>query len=74
MRNESNQYIKNKFRNTKRWRVLIITIAVFLTGLIGGYIYFSKIFYKSEPIVKESLETILKVEEFFFFKDVLSCR
>ncbi len=65
MRNESSQSIKNKRRNTKRWRILIVTIAIFLIGLIGGYIYFSKVFYKFEPVVKESFETVLKVEDFF---------
>lgn len=50
-------------RNTKRLKIFLI-LAIFLIGIIGGYIYFSKIFYKEKTVVKEPIEALLPIEDF----------
>ncbi len=56
MKNRSNH-------NTKRLKILLI-LAIFLIGIIGGYIYFSKIFYKEKTVVKDPIEALLPLEDF----------
>lgn len=56
MKNRSNHH-------NKRLKILLI-LAIFLIGIIGGYIYFSKIFYKEKTVVKEPFGALLPLEDF----------
>jgi spore germination protein GerM len=51
--------------NIKKLTGLLILIAIFFIGVIGGYFYFSKVFYKEKATYKESVETSINLDDSF---------
>ncbi|MBE0425121.1 MAG: GerMN domain-containing protein [Nitrospirae bacterium] len=51
--------------NIRKLTGLLLLAAVFLAGVIGGYLYFSKFFYKERTIDKEPVQTSINVDDFF---------
>lgn len=59
------QIKKGKVMNIRKLTGLLLLAAVFLAGVIGGYLYFSKFFYKERTIDKEPVQTSINVDDFF---------
>lgn len=52
----------------KKKLLIILMLFLFIAGLAGGYIYFSKISTKEPPSSEENVDTIPKIEDLIFLK------
>jgi hypothetical protein len=60
---EKTENTKHKM-NTKKIAGLLLFLILFIGGVIGGYLYFKKIFYKGKPPA-ETAESIITTEDIF---------